>query len=36
MQSPALLIVGDVVALHSALAWFNAGGAVDLSQTASA
>jgi len=34
LQSPALLIVGDVVALHSALAWFNADGAVDLSQTA--
>ena len=34
LQSPALLIVGDVVALHSALAWFNAGAAVDLSQTA--
>jgi uroporphyrin-III C-methyltransferase/precorrin-2 dehydrogenase/sirohydrochlorin ferrochelatase len=36
LQSPALLIVGEVVALHSALAWFNAGAAVDLSQTASA
>jgi uroporphyrin-III C-methyltransferase/precorrin-2 dehydrogenase/sirohydrochlorin ferrochelatase len=34
LQSPALLIVGDVVALHSALAWFNAGAAADLSQTA--
>jgi hypothetical protein len=34
LQSPALFIVGDVVALHSALAWFNAGAAVDLSQTA--
>jgi uroporphyrin-III C-methyltransferase / precorrin-2 dehydrogenase / sirohydrochlorin ferrochelatase len=34
LQSPALLIVGDVVALHSALAWFNTGAAVDLSQTA--
>jgi uroporphyrin-III C-methyltransferase / precorrin-2 dehydrogenase / sirohydrochlorin ferrochelatase len=32
--SPALLIVGEVVALHSALAWFNAGAAIDLSQTA--
>jgi uroporphyrin-III C-methyltransferase / precorrin-2 dehydrogenase / sirohydrochlorin ferrochelatase len=34
LESPALLIVGDVVALHSALAWFNAGAAADLSQTA--
>jgi uroporphyrin-III C-methyltransferase/precorrin-2 dehydrogenase/sirohydrochlorin ferrochelatase len=34
LQSPALLIIGDVVALHSALAWFNAGAVVDLSQTA--
>jgi uroporphyrin-III C-methyltransferase/precorrin-2 dehydrogenase/sirohydrochlorin ferrochelatase len=34
LESPALLIVGDVVALHSALAWFNTGAAADLSQTA--
>ncbi len=34
LQSPALLVVGDVVALHSTLAWFNPGAAVDLSQTA--
>jgi len=35
MESPALLIVGDVVALHGALAWFDTGGAqIDLSQTA--
>jgi uroporphyrin-III C-methyltransferase / precorrin-2 dehydrogenase / sirohydrochlorin ferrochelatase len=34
LESPALLIVGDVVALHSSLAWFNAGDALDLSQTA--
>jgi uroporphyrin-III C-methyltransferase/precorrin-2 dehydrogenase/sirohydrochlorin ferrochelatase len=34
LESPALLIVGDVVALQSSLAWFNAGIAVDLSQTA--
>jgi uroporphyrin-III C-methyltransferase / precorrin-2 dehydrogenase / sirohydrochlorin ferrochelatase len=34
LQSPALLVVGDVVALHSTLAWFNTGAAVDLSQTA--
>jgi uroporphyrin-III C-methyltransferase / precorrin-2 dehydrogenase / sirohydrochlorin ferrochelatase len=34
LESPALLVVGDVVALHSSLAWFNAGGALDLSQTA--
>jgi uroporphyrin-III C-methyltransferase/precorrin-2 dehydrogenase/sirohydrochlorin ferrochelatase len=34
LESPALLIVGDVVALNSSLAWFNIGGAFDLSQTA--
>jgi uroporphyrin-III C-methyltransferase/precorrin-2 dehydrogenase/sirohydrochlorin ferrochelatase len=34
LQSPALLIVGDVVALHSSLAWFNTAGAFDLTQTA--
>jgi len=34
LQSPALLVVGDVVALHSSLAWFNTGAAVDLSQIA--
>jgi hypothetical protein len=34
LESPALLIVGDVVALHASLAWFNAGAAVDLSQIA--
>jgi uroporphyrin-III C-methyltransferase / precorrin-2 dehydrogenase / sirohydrochlorin ferrochelatase len=34
LQSPALLVVGDVVALHSTLAWFNSGAAVDLFQTA--
>jgi uroporphyrin-III C-methyltransferase/precorrin-2 dehydrogenase/sirohydrochlorin ferrochelatase len=34
LESPALLIVGEVVALHSALAWFGAASAVDLSRTA--
>jgi uroporphyrin-III C-methyltransferase/precorrin-2 dehydrogenase/sirohydrochlorin ferrochelatase len=34
LQSPALLIVGEVVGLHSTLAWFNTGGALDLSRTA--
>jgi len=39
LESPALLIVGDVVALHSTLAWFGAASseseaAADLSQTA--
>jgi len=34
LESPALLVVGDVVALHSSLAWFEAPVAVDLSQTA--
>ena len=34
LDSPALLIVGDVVALHSSLAWFNTTAAVDVSRTA--
>ncbi len=34
LQAPALLIVGEVVALHSSLAWFNSGSALDLSQSA--
>jgi uroporphyrin-III C-methyltransferase/precorrin-2 dehydrogenase/sirohydrochlorin ferrochelatase len=34
LESPALLVVGDVVALHASLAWFNTGAALDLSQTA--
>ncbi len=34
LQAPALLIVGDVVALHSSLAWFNADVAQVLSRSA--
>jgi uroporphyrin-III C-methyltransferase/precorrin-2 dehydrogenase/sirohydrochlorin ferrochelatase len=34
LESPALLVVGEVVALQSTLAWFNAGGSTDLSQSA--
>jgi uroporphyrin-III C-methyltransferase/precorrin-2 dehydrogenase/sirohydrochlorin ferrochelatase len=34
LESPALLVVGDVVALQSSLSWFNAEAAADLSQTA--
>jgi uroporphyrin-III C-methyltransferase / precorrin-2 dehydrogenase / sirohydrochlorin ferrochelatase len=34
LESPALLVVGDVVALHATLAWFNTGSVHDLSQTA--
>ena len=34
LESPALLVVGDVVALHSTLAWFDAGAAPGLLQTA--
>jgi uroporphyrin-III C-methyltransferase/precorrin-2 dehydrogenase/sirohydrochlorin ferrochelatase len=34
LQSPSLLIVGDVVALQSSLAWFNAEAAPRLSQSA--
>jgi uroporphyrin-III C-methyltransferase / precorrin-2 dehydrogenase / sirohydrochlorin ferrochelatase len=34
LESPALLMVGDVVALHSTLAWFGTAAEIDLSQTA--
>ena len=34
LESPALLVVGDVVALHSTLAWFDIAAGVDLSQSA--
>jgi uroporphyrin-III C-methyltransferase / precorrin-2 dehydrogenase / sirohydrochlorin ferrochelatase len=34
LEPPALLVVGEVVALHSTLAWFNATGRVDLSEIA--
>jgi uroporphyrin-III C-methyltransferase/precorrin-2 dehydrogenase/sirohydrochlorin ferrochelatase len=35
LESPALLVVGDVVALHSTLAWFDTSSSgVDLSQSA--
>jgi uroporphyrin-III C-methyltransferase/precorrin-2 dehydrogenase/sirohydrochlorin ferrochelatase len=34
LESPALLVVGDVVALHSTLAWFGTAPGVDLSRTA--
>jgi uroporphyrin-III C-methyltransferase/precorrin-2 dehydrogenase/sirohydrochlorin ferrochelatase len=34
LESPSLLIVGEVVALHSSLDWFNAGPLLDLSETA--
>ncbi len=34
LESPALLVVGDVVALHSTLAWFGTTSAADLSLTA--
>ncbi len=34
VQSPALLVVGDVVALQGALAWFDSDAVADLSQTA--
>jgi uroporphyrin-III C-methyltransferase/precorrin-2 dehydrogenase/sirohydrochlorin ferrochelatase len=34
VESPALLIVGDVVALHSTLAWFDSAAAGGLSLTA--
>jgi uroporphyrin-III C-methyltransferase/precorrin-2 dehydrogenase/sirohydrochlorin ferrochelatase len=34
LESPALLIVGEVVGLHSTLSWFGAAGGIGLSQTA--
>jgi uroporphyrin-III C-methyltransferase/precorrin-2 dehydrogenase/sirohydrochlorin ferrochelatase len=34
LESPALLVVGDVAALHSSLAWFGVDPKVDLSQSA--
>jgi uroporphyrin-III C-methyltransferase/precorrin-2 dehydrogenase/sirohydrochlorin ferrochelatase len=34
VESPALLVVGDVVALHSTLAWFGTAEGIDLSRTA--
>jgi uroporphyrin-III C-methyltransferase / precorrin-2 dehydrogenase / sirohydrochlorin ferrochelatase len=34
LESPALLVVGDVVALQPSLAWFNVGAPLDISQTA--
>jgi uroporphyrin-III C-methyltransferase/precorrin-2 dehydrogenase/sirohydrochlorin ferrochelatase len=34
LQSPALLVVGRVVALHESLTWFNSPEAALLSQTA--
>jgi uroporphyrin-III C-methyltransferase/precorrin-2 dehydrogenase/sirohydrochlorin ferrochelatase len=34
LEPPALLVVGEVVALHSTLAWFTAAGPIDLSETA--
>ncbi len=34
LESPALLVVGDVVALQSSLTWFNVDGDPDLSQSA--
>jgi uroporphyrin-III C-methyltransferase / precorrin-2 dehydrogenase / sirohydrochlorin ferrochelatase len=34
VESPALLVVGDVVALQPSLAWFNVDAALDISRTA--
>jgi uroporphyrin-III C-methyltransferase/precorrin-2 dehydrogenase/sirohydrochlorin ferrochelatase len=34
LESPTLLVVGEVVALHSTLAWFGAADGIDLSRTA--
>ena len=34
LESPTLLVVGEVVSLHDSLAWFNAAPALDVSQSA--
>jgi uroporphyrin-III C-methyltransferase/precorrin-2 dehydrogenase/sirohydrochlorin ferrochelatase len=34
IESPALLIVGDVVSLHASLAWFNSAAPIEVPQTA--
>ena len=34
LEPPALLVVGEVVALHSTLTWFTAAGPIDLSEIA--
>ena len=34
LQSPALLVVGEVVSLHDSLAWFNSGPQLAVSQSA--
>jgi uroporphyrin-III C-methyltransferase/precorrin-2 dehydrogenase/sirohydrochlorin ferrochelatase len=34
VESPALLVVGDVVSLHDSLAWFNSAAPLQVSQTA--
>ncbi len=34
LESPALLVVGEVVSLHDSLAWFNAGAQLEASQSA--
>jgi len=34
LQSPALLVVGEVVSLHDSLAWFNTGAPLEVSQSA--
>jgi uroporphyrin-III C-methyltransferase/precorrin-2 dehydrogenase/sirohydrochlorin ferrochelatase len=34
VESPALLVVGDVAALHASLAWFSVDPQVDLSRSA--
>ena len=34
LQSPTLLVVGEVVSLHDSLAWFNSGAQLEVSQSA--
>jgi uroporphyrin-III C-methyltransferase / precorrin-2 dehydrogenase / sirohydrochlorin ferrochelatase len=34
LESPALLVVGQVVSLHDSLAWFNSGAPLEVSQSA--
>jgi siroheme synthase len=34
LQSPALIVVGEVVSLHASLAWFNTAAPLEVSQSA--
>jgi siroheme synthase len=34
LQSPALIVVGEVVSMHASLSWFNAAAPLEVSQSA--